>query len=494
MWFIKSGDSMAKKKATKKTSRSSTGSRSKKKVSSSSSRTKKSTSKKKASTRKKSSTSRSKKNAAKKTIGKKKSTSKEAAAKTKSTRARKRRSATASNKGPSKAVDDKTLADSAIADQRKGIVLNLPGVAGMAVPTFERPFVVEYFPSPEQYFAELKARRFELESQRNAAERTLARIHSEWCEQLAVCKQRAAITVSFRTKYGHVVAPLQYVILVDLCEKLPATVVQSHGLFRFPPSVDGIPVKVRQIQVHNMAGRAKGMSGTLTVDATANTTGDVQGGEAIESSGPGVKGAWGTLGLCVPDQIRGLVGLTNHHVGGDVNNQVATLSGNLVGNVTHAGKHPSNDAAAIDDANDSLAAGLARLNIAPSDIRFLKNDNLEKIPWLKDDPVFKIGAAMPNPVFGKLIHLNRSVDVPDLADSKFFNVMEVESLDSAFIQPGDSGSVLLQKYNDGSGERALVIGLNFAGTENGEFAYAFPFHKIMKDLSLEIDDNLLVAV
>lgn len=458
---------MAKKKAAKK------------KASATSIRTKK------VSGKKKTAASLTRKNTTRKSTAERKSNSASTGRTKKTTASKKKEAKTA----------EQSSATASTNDNRGGIVLNLPSIDTMAVPTVERPFVVEYFPSPAQFRAELQVRNFELESQRNCASRVLSRVRSKWTAAIRQSGQHASINVGFRTKFGQVVAPLQYVILVDISDKLPRNIVECYGLFQIPRVVDGVPVKVRQLRVSNMAGTAKGISGTLEIPLSESTEA-VKGGDAIEATGDGIVGDWGTLGMCFPNSVGDLIGLTNHHVVGVPGNVVTTASGDSVGTVADpVGTNPVNDAAAIDGASDAVfLEGLADLDIDPETIKFLENEDVSDLFVLKNNNVFKVGAAMPDVVVGTITILQRNVPVPNLAARDFENVMEIQNNQDVFIRPGDSGSILMQLYTNGDDTFPLVVGVNFAGTEDGHTAYAFPFGRVIKDLDLTVMPDRLFRI
>lgn len=379
--------------------------------------------------------------------------------------------------------------------RERGVLLNLVSVENLGLPTNDRPFLVEYFPSPEQFRAEIQVRSYELESQRNAAERVWAANRSEWETELSQRGQRASINVAYRTKLGHVVAPLQHVILVDVAEKLPMNTVRSRGLYEFPSTCCGIPVKVRQIRVGSMVGRNSSMAGMNSIPPTSSL-GAIQGGTAITASGNGVHGDWGTLGICVPmSQTHELTGVTNYHVVGDPNNTVSVSIGR-VGTVSDpVGKNPFCDAAAIlRDAAATFIEGVANLNFVGDRYKFVMNDDLSGFRQLQNSPVFKVGAAMPVRVDGQITHLSRNVDVPDLSPREFLQVVEVQNNSTAFIQPGDSGSVLVQETSDGNSTFPLIIALNFAGSDDGKTSYAIPFGQVINKLNLTIDPSRLIML
>lgn len=149
-----------------------------------------------------------------------------------------------------------------------GVVVN---VQGLGVPTQERPFLVEYFPTAEQFLAEQRVRKDELKFQRDRAnaalkkriKRTPSKKDPRKTESVFECfwRQRdvVGVSVAFRSKLGHIVAPLQICIQVDVVRKKPIEVCrkQRRKIFgdpvtvRYPTSKDPefpVSVKVREIQ------------------------------------------------------------------------------------------------------------------------------------------------------------------------------------------------------------------------------------------------------
>lgn len=373
----------------------------------------------------------------------------------------------ASSTEPSTQAENQSIPASA---EPSTLLLN---VEGLPLPTRARPFVVEYFPTPEQAAAERQARSAELDAQRDRAYAVLYQVENTWRKQISNAQQ-VVFNVAYRTKLGHVVAPLQYVIQIDVSYKLGTESLRRSGHFIFPPEIHGVPTKVRQIVVHSNPGPSNAVA----------FSGSTQGGMAISSSAN--PSSHGTLGMCLTLNDGSQVGITNSHVVGSdqLRPQVFPQgnSGAVIGEAAISFINAVFDGALIvRNQSQQYQEGIMGLDYPPSSYRFLANLDLWGNLALEHLRVVKYGAGSFK-TCGSISNSCMRQIVKDLGE--FDSVIEVSNLDKSFILGGDSGSVLVCEYSQGNETFPLVVGLNFAGTENGRLGYAIPFGRVLEQLGL----------
>ena len=379
----------------------------------------------------------------------------------------------------------------------RGVLLN---VGGMGLPSVERPFLVEYFPTPEQAAEERRIRAFELDNQQACAERALSLVENKWRRHCRDCNLKATFNVAYRTKHEHIVSPLQYVIRIDVPRKYPIGVLKQKEMFRFPREVNGIPTKVRQIRVVSYVGRLQAMDGVDNREFPSEDP--IQGGIAIGASG--MTGLFGTLGICIPT-ADGPVPVTNAHVTGleppereiyqpphDENPVIGEVSLSILESVVDGASIKADT-----DARD-FEEGVVGLDYPPESYRFFRELDLDDF---RDEfdlaRVFKHGAASLRSdglIVSPLTDTPEVDGIPDNEfDSTFRQVIEVQAGDVSFIESGDSGSVLICERTENGETFPLVLGLNFAGMDNGKTCFAIPFGTVINALNLDgqIDEGRL---
>ena len=374
-----------------------------------------------------------------------------------------------------------------------------------ALPTVERPFLVEYFPSHWQILEEEWIRKEELSKKRKQAERVLRHNKEKWLKN----KEVTGLSVGYRTKFGQIVSPLQIVIDIDVnrkyqegdlprkhreCFKRVAFIRQKEGPF--------IPVKIRERNyVSSIAVSSAGNAGTPDHESD-NITGGIQ--IAPESD----LGSWGTLGICVPHIAAGisvLVGITNDHVVGAktkvrIRNPAGAGDDSLYfGIVSDTVRNSNIDAASIvriPSSDRSFEPGIIESGIQLGDsVKYFRHENLTDNIDLRDfQEIFKVGAKTADRLIGSIAKRRRDLPVPSLGRN-FKSVIEVKGVsNSPITAAGDSGSVLVGRLK--SGNEYVVLGLNFAMSEDQTSTFAIPFGRLMtrlkvNGLPLQIPGHLL---
>ncbi len=371
------------------------------------------------------------------------------------------------------------------ADAEEGLLLN---VETLQLPTPRRPFLVEYFPSDEQIRAEAEIRAAELERQHDKCAATLLQVEKSWREELRKRDPDSKgphvdFSIAYRTKFARILAPLQYVIQVDVPVKFTPTALDRHKLFQFPSQVNGVPVKIRENRVFSKASSMQSIHSLAGTSVASSITQGI-GGAGIQSTGR--PGKAGTLGIAIPSATAKLIGITNQHVGGNSGSVTLTSNGRQIGTVGRGVFNNVVDAARIDPAGSGLVGGIDGIsNYQPQDYHFVTNRSLFGKSVLKPMPVWKVG-AITGYRSASINILSCDKYVEDLNET-FLSVVEISSSGLPFIADGDSGSVLICEYNHPQKNRIvpLVIGLLFAGNTAGSLAYAIPFGKVL-DSTLNI--------
>ena len=399
----------------------------------------------------------------------------------------------------------------AVPSEPAGIIVNIDG---LGLPTKGRPFLVEYFPTFEQIDAELEARKEELAAQRRKVDRVFRKIRKEWryrvqpgcrhgieSDESKVGPRRnkgpllGSVNVGFRTKMGHIVSPLQWVIEVDVPRKYGKAELAKNGDFLFPKEYDGVPIKVREIRFCSSVGVISSAGGAGGFAFPRST--QMIGGLAIASSTS--PNRWGTLGICVDN----LLAVTNCHVVGTKSSGTWSVAKgtNIIhlpsapGPATVIGKvsQPSSISSVIDGATIAktttglpFVQGIKTLNgFSPTDYVFY---SLKKLKGNARGEVIKVGAKT-GPRSGKITNMLRSVPVPDLKSAgEFLDVFEITGNDGSFVTDhGDSGSVVVKVING----KPVVIGLNFAMSDDRKQSYAIPFGRVLDDLRITLPASRL---
>ncbi|QDU45231.1 hypothetical protein Mal52_37220 [Symmachiella dynata] len=371
----------------------------------------------------------------------------------------------------------------------QGVVVN---VSGLGLPTLARPFLVEFFPTPDQFGAEQQIREKELARKRREAAKALKKVEKKWWEEEGV----VGVNVAYRTKLGHIVSPLQIVIVVDVVLKQPIAALEAKKRFVFPQQVGDIPVKVREIRYIKSDGILSSSAATGNRIQDPATT--IIGG--IQIAPVDAPNSWGTLGICVPHEESpgniSLVGISNKHVVRATNKKVQNPAGSQSADKTFGRVRKSTltelaDAASIKNIgagnNRQFEKGIADFNPPGVHLLFLEDTILKTLAF---DRVIKFGAATTKRD-GQITNRRKAIRVPDLLRTRrFVNVIEVKGLEGHEVTDGgDSGGVILGQPKD---ENVwVVIGLIFAMSTDRKSAYAFPFGRVISKLNLNIPSNAL---
>lgn len=395
-----------------------------------------------------------------------------------------KKDATSSTPGPDDAVEKgNSVAPSTV----------LLNVNPLGLPTVARPFLVEYFPTPEQMRAELQARASELGANEKRAKRVRRRIAKEW-----YTKHGLMVNVAPRSRFGQVVAPLQYVLQVDVHMKYSIDCLQQQGMFVVPCEVDGVPTQVREIRFVSSLATTANPAGTVTaIDVP------VQGGAKIAPAA--TPDIWGTLGICVPEQnnlASQILGITNHHVAGSENSAIQHPAGTppggedwVIGSVLKSKISVFVDAASIKGRaapGRRLAEGIPGLPYAPGDYLFATNTEMPSS--VKFKMVSKVGANT-GPRDGIVINESREFSVPALLPQPFQKVFEFNEPNGNLItDAGDSGAAVVLPMPINNKVTPVVIGLNFAMSDDRRNAYAIPFGTVLKRLGITIAPTRLIKL
>lgn len=379
----------------------------------------------------------------------------------------------------------------------QGIVVHVERV-GLATPA--RPFLVEFFPSHDQIAAEEIARARELAVQERNARHALATVQEKWWKR----KDVVGLSVTYKTKFGEVVSPLQFVIQVEVERKYSEDYLRKKRIKIFTREVIGtgkldwpVTVKVREMRYVAAIATGHTLSSSASSLMKAN---EIKGGIQIASIL--TPDEWGTLGICVPHGLtepRELVGITNLHVAGIPNTVIRNPSGTTTSKGNENFGHVS--ASSIDQAmivkdpspapaidrpfNEGLinSQGLLKpSDVIGTDILFL-TDSVMTGSGIGE--VRKVGArtGLTNGFIDQESHPQIKVRINGVLE-EFNKVITFKGHSTSTVMDGgDSGSVLLADVNG----KTVVLGLIFAQTDATSLGVALPFGRVIKALRLKID-------
>ena len=395
--------------------------------------------------------------------------------------------------------------------------------------TAARPFVTERIVSLQEIRAEHKARHAELAEQRKRAHAVLKKLRRTLTAKRCKYGKVSGYSVTLRSKLGHVVSPLQYVIEIHVPRKFTDRVMQARDDIQWiPKEIQGVPIKVSE-------SKATFLGGTCFRDGDALVPYDPENNEQhrrhpqLETSCTDrVLGGlpifsishehWGTLGLRLPTKPDvSLIGITNAHVSPENKRVVQpALEDSLT--VDEIGEVKSGDSKfkiepdgvfKIDAALISLS-GPRRVEVAVEGFDADSFFGLSNPDYffagrrlkLEDENiyVYKRGAKIKEPVRGKLRDANfEEIVIEDEFTGitrKFHDPIRVTA-SRDFIDKGDSGSAMLIPIAHPTDEHRtalLVAGIFFAKTSNHQgFACHFADIVTAFDLTAKLDPPKLIT-
>ncbi|MBL8819253.1 MAG: hypothetical protein JNL58_24695 [Planctomyces sp.] len=360
-------------------------------------------------------------------------------------------------------------------------------------PTAECPYAVEMIVDAKQVLLEEKFRFSELSVRRRLAERLIRRYSTDWRRQPEV----TGVSVGYRTKLGQIVSPLQIVIDIDVDRKYGVNELPSKSRKCLPKWVamepdagPWIPIKVRE---RNYLSCLPAIAKVTSVRAEPSESMIIGGLQISTESEPK---RWGTLGICVPHQPPGqpqiYVAITNEHVVGKKGTRIQTPTGveserDVIGEVSHSVRNSNVDAAVLTEvaSNRPFGRGIMESGISDQDtvLYFRDKDLSDRVNLLDFSEIFKVGACTGEKRAGYILNRRRSLNVPDLK-TEFRNVIEAAGFANRMItDQGDSGSVLIGRIGETS--KYVVLGLNFAMSQDRRSTFAIPFGRIVSRLRVD---------
>jgi predicted flap endonuclease-1-like 5' DNA nuclease len=182
-----------------------------------------------------------------------------------------------------------------------------------------QPFRIERLLEPAEVAEEQAARHDELEAEFTKAKKAIRKFLKEPQIKKAIkAAQITGVSARFRTKFGHVVSPLQVVIGVNVSKKLCPLGLARCGLKPIAPIYDGIRVKVVEGTFEQITSKAFFARGNLTPKAPLPFTEEIAGGVPIAP--PNDLDDFGTLALVMDiteNASSVYIGLTCDHVVGN---------------------------------------------------------------------------------------------------------------------------------------------------------------------------------
>lgn len=348
--------------------------------------------------------------------------------------------------------------------------------------------------SPAEAAVEYAARRRELNQQFARAKKTLDR----WWPELK--KRRdfidghlTGVSVRFRTKFGHIVSPLQVAIVFNVKRKLSSDALRQAGYSNLN-SRSGVLVKVVEGSFQLLRRAAANTTLRPVPPNPLSFSEPLMGGAAI--SPPGNPESFGTLGIVVASENGPHLGFSAQHVVSGAVDQLGPQSASRrIGEVT-ASRPPvmnftynkiteSLDCCLIDLVSEGHDRSEHRLRLPPVGAWVREMEEMAKalsgsrqpmpvyfatrrvIESDRDFPLLKYGAGSGYLARGVIEAVDRRlVWINGVNYFNNFSVVLAEDGNRTFAVPGDSGSILLLHAKVRGQPALIAIGLLFASLEN----------------------------
>ncbi len=301
------------------------------------------------------------------------------------------------------------------------------------------------------------------------------------------------IEISFRTKFGHVVSPLQYVLIVNVSRKIDNSKLSDRNITPLPSAIDGVPVKVLEgsFEQANQVSEGRLASGIGPKDPP-DPDQPIKGGQPVAEIGNADK--FGTLGVVIGTKEGVNFGISNKHVTSNQTIRLTSTGDQHIGEVIKAVEKESADDHFVDASYFSLQIQ-DELESLPYQIKGVNDDTT--VDLLIADrvatdtelgfPVYKYGAKTGALLKGRLASVKAQVNVGGKLRE---GVMKAEKSANTFLMGGDSGSLLLVKARVKNQLIWLVIGIVFAqkiinGIPNDRIAYICHIKDVIDELGLK---------
>lgn len=437
-----------------------------------------------------------KKTANQKGSSKKKTTTKKATEK--KTPARKRSQNPVANKKPGGKNQTTSNAES---------LSKVSTVFAASEPNAYQPYPLLRIIKDDEIILEKRAREEELARQYQRAEKAYEQLCKEVSEQQKRRKKKkgsaskkdtvdygdvTGIEISFRTKFGHVVSPLQYVITVNVSRKKEISELGKRNITPLPKAIDGVPVKVLEGEFEQADQVPEGRLASGTGPAAPPAPDQpLLGGQPIAE----IESAdnFGTLGMVIGTDDGTNFGISNKHVTSNQTIRLTSGDDQHIGEVIKAVEMQSSKNHYVDSSYFSLQIQ-EDLESLPYQIRGINDDGAVDLKIadraIKSSelgiPVFKYGAKTGKVLQGYLASVKAQVNVGGKLRE---GVLKAEKPSDTFLMGGDSGSFAMAKAKVGGKLIWLVIGLVFAqkminGIPNDRIAYICHIKDVIDELGL----------
>lgn len=379
-----------------------------------------------------------------------------------------------------------------------------------------QPFPLLRIIESDELLKEKSARKDELDAQYKKAEKAYELLSKELKKQKREMSKNkgksrtqpkpyygevTGMEIGFRTKYGQFVSPLQYVITVNVSQKKSEGDLKKRKIDPLPASINETPIKVLEGSFEKAAPIDQGnLAIGLGSVSTPAREDPIFGGQPVAERGH--IDNFGTLGFVFQTIDEKKYGLTNTHV--TSKNTVRLISSGTgsqeVGNVGLAVEKHSSLGRYVDASYFSLehleVEGIDALPYQIQDINredpslevFISSKHVDN--HFEGISVYKYGARSGKLKEGLITSAFAEVEID--GDPKK-GVFKVKNFSNTFLQPGDSGSLILMKTEIDTKPAWLVLGILFAQLkDNDRVAYVCHISEVIKLLKLEIPERKLV--
>lgn len=421
----------------------------------------------------------------------------------------------AAAKKPAAKAKPKKKAKPAPADQASTATVVVSGFGNQGY-LAGKPFRIERLLTPEEVWQEYEARKEELDLRVAEAEKALER----WMPKLRKTKQykRGQITgacTRFRTKFGHVVSPLQVVIAINVERKLPLEDLKAEGIAPIQPSFEGIPIKILEGEFELLpTPQANLLRGTRVPQAVLPLTEEITGGVPIAP--PSDRIDFGTLGAIVSDSAGTFHGLTCQHVVqaeartdqigpwetyrdlGKVQQRIGPPQQNHQFNgiiesldcaKIRVEQFATGQSIVFPPLNETWIRGLSHgVNETPSSATVTPIYYATRRMTLIDGifPLVKFGNGSGHLTRGRIDSVEHlEVRVNGQPFTKNFTVQAAPNRNSAFAKPGDSGSIVALEAKIDGKDVYVAVGILFAALENSSVGLACNMSHVIDALNLD---------
>ena len=382
-----------------------------------------------------------------------------------------------------------------------------------------QPFVIERILSPEEANLEFQARRDELQTEMNHAQKCADALWDRLAKLAEFKNHITGISVRFRTRFGLPVSPLRVVIAVNVERKLSPEQLKEYGFTGVDACIADLPIDL-QHETKVLEGRFGLLGDGFLLHGAVSPIAALPFDKVLVGGVPIHRpleptSAFGTLGLVSAADGRSPFGLSAQHVVGNENDVVEQIDhqGNdrEIGAVSVAQQAPFD--VTVGGVVESIDAALVELRRDVAEIKLPAHgewaraishtidaeppttnsppiffSNRRIAAGDKGRPVWKFGNGTGFAAIGAIDSISQSTNINGASFKRNFSIEPFPNSNSTFVKPGDSGSVVATQATSVNGlpqQAIILIGVVFAGLFDSTRAVACNMNAVVKGLGLQ---------